>query len=168
MAATLVAANYLVQFPLGAWLTWAAFVYPLAFLVSDCVNRAAGAKAAGRVAAAGFLVGVPLSFAFNYFTALDATWLASVRIAAASGAAFALAQAVDISVFSRLRRAAWWVPPLMSSAPAAVLDTVLFFSLAFAGTSVPWLTLALGDMAIKALMIFLLLPPYRLVTRRMA
>lgn len=166
MALTLVASNYLVQFPLGDWLTIAAFTYPLAFLVTDCVNRAAGSGAAARVAVAGFAVGVPLSFAFNYFTA-ESDWLAAVRIAAASGAAFALAQAVDIGVFSRLRRAAWWVPPLFSSAPASALDTALFFSLAFAGSDVPWVTLALGDLAVKALMLLLLLPPYRLLTNKM-
>lgn len=166
MAATLTASNYLVQFPLSDWITLAAFTYPMAFLVTDCVNRAAGAAAAARVAVFGFAFGIPLSFLFNYLTAGDDGWLAAVRIAAASGAAFAAAQAADIALFDRLRRAAWWMPPLLSSAPASLLDTALFFSLAFAGTGVPWHTLALGDLAIKALMLLLLLPPYRLLTRQ--
>lgn len=167
MAAVLVASNYLVQFPAGDWLTLAAFTYPLAFLVTDCVNRAAGAAAAARVAAFGFLFGVPLSFAFNLLTAADPAGAAAAgRIAIASGIAFAAAQAADIAIFHRLRRAAWWLPPLASSAPASVLDTALFFSLAFAGTAVPWPQLAIGDLAVKALMLALLLPPYRILTHR--
>ena len=161
MAATLVAANYFVQFPIGAWLTWAAVIYPLTFLVTDCVNRAAGTAAAARVAVAGFVLGVPISFAVNFLTSDHGNWVTSVRIALASGAAFAVTQAVDIHIFSRLRRMRWWVPPLLSSAPAAALDTVLFFSLAFAGTKVPWVTLATGDMGVKLLMAFLMLLPYR-------
>lgn len=164
MALTLVVSNYLVQFPIGSWLTLAAFTYPVVFLVTDCVNRAAGAKTAARVAIFGFVFGLPLSFLFNYFTATDAGWLAAVRISAASGIAFALAQGADIVIFNRLRRAAWWLPPLLSSAPASLLDTALFFSLAFAGSEVPWVTLAIGDLIVKALMIVLLLPPYRFLT----
>lgn len=165
MAVVLVVSNYLVQFPLGNWLTLAAFTYPLAFLVTDCVNRTGGGGIAARVVGVGFIFGVPLSLAFNYFTADSGGWLAAVRISAASGLAFALAQTMDIAIFNRLRRrAAWWQPPLFSSALASVADTALFFSLAFAGSDVPWLTLGLGDLAVKALMLLLLLPPYRLLT----
>ena len=162
MAVVLMASNYLVQFPLGEWLTWAAFTYPLAFLVTDCVNRAANAAMAAKVVLFGFLFGVPLSFAFIISAPGDADWLVAARIAGASGFAFAVAQSADIAVFDRLRRLAWWVPPVVSSAPASALDTVIFFSSAFAGTDVPWITLALGDFAVKALMVLLLLPPYRL------
>ncbi|MCH9704854.1 MAG: queuosine precursor transporter [Proteobacteria bacterium] len=166
MAITLVVSNYLVQFPLGDWLTLAAFTYPIAFLVTDCVNRSAGVSVAAKVALFGFIFGVPLSLAFNYFTATDGGWLAAVRIAAASGMAFAIGQGTDIAIFNRLRKRAWWLPPLFSSLPASILDTALFFSLAFAGTDVPWVTLAWGDLAIKALMLLLLLPPYRLLTKQ--
>lgn len=164
MALILIASNYLIQFPLGDWLTLGAFTYPLTFLVTDCVNRAAGAKVAAQVVLAGFIVGVPLSFAFNYFTAGD-DWWAAVRITLASGTAFALAQGADVIVFDRLRQAAWWVPPLLSSAPASLLDTALFYSLAFAGSEVPWVTLGIGDLAVKLLMMLVLLPPYRLLTK---
>ena len=165
MALVLVASNYLVQFPFGNWLTLAAFTYPLVFLVTDCVNRSAGGYTAAKVVSVGFVFGVPLSLAFNYFTAVtdNGDWLAAIRISAASGLAFALAQTADIAVFNRLRRrAAWWQPPLFSSALASVVDTALFFSLAFAGSEVPWVTLALGDLTVKALMVIILLPPYRL------
>ena len=165
MALVLAMSNYLVRFPLGEWLTWAAFTYPLAFLVCDFVNRAAGAACARRVVAAGFIVGVPLSFVFGLGGG-DA--VIALRIAAASGAAFAAAQMLDIAIFNRLRHAAWWLPPLASSLPAVSADTFLFFALAFAGTEVPWQVLATGDLAVKIGMALLLLPPYRLLTWRLA
>lgn len=173
MAAVLAVSNWLVQFPLGEFLTPAAFTYPIAFLVTDVCNRAAGPAAARRVAALGFVFGVPLSFLFGWLnpapdTAPDEAAFVAARIAAASGAAFLCAQLADVFIFNKMRRAAWWRAPFVSSAAASTLDTALFFSLAFAGTAAPWATLALGDLAAKGFMAFALLPPYRLLTHRMA
>ena len=155
MVAVVAAANVLVQHPLeafgaGEWLTWGAFTYPLSFLVTDLTNRRFGAGQARRVVYVGFALGVALSVA-----------LATPRIALASGAAFLAGQLLDIRVFDRLRRQAWWRAPLVSSLLASALDTALFFSLAFAFTPVPWPTLALGDFAVKLAMALLLLAPFR-------
>ena len=166
MAATLVAANFLVRFPINDWLTWAAFCYPMVYLVCDCVNRFYGAALARRVVAAGFVVGLPLSFVFVYLDSGDA--VAAVRIAGASGGAYLVSQLLDVAVFDRLRRRTWWLPPLASSAPASVVDGLIFFSVAFAGTGLPWFTWMLGNLAAKAVMLLLLLPPYRAITARMA
>ena len=167
MAIVLALSNYLVLFPLGDWLTYAAFSYPFAFLITDCVNRFAGAKCARRVVFAGFAIGVPLSFVFSYFAA-DINAQTAMRIAAASGIAFACAQFMDVEIFNRLRNNAWWLPPLASSAPASIADTVLFFALAFVATDVPWIQLAAGDLAVKAFMLAVLLPLYRLLTFRLS
>lgn len=170
MAAVLALSNYLVLIPLGDFLTWAAFSYPLAFLITDCINRIAGPAVARKVVFAGFVFGVPLSFFVSHFAAGESAILA-LRIAAASGIAFVAAQLLDVAVFHRLhrlRRAAWWLPPLASSAPASVADTFLFFFLAFVGSGAPWHFLAAGDLAAKAAMILLLLPPYRMLTFRLA
>jgi hypothetical protein len=152
MAAVMVAANIAVQHPINNWLTWGAFVYPLVFLVTDLTNRAVDAPAARRVAWWGFALAVVLSL-----------WLADPRIALASGAAFLSAQWLDIAVFNRLRHAQWWQAPLIGSALASVLDTLIFFFIAFYGTDLNWLTLGAGDLAVKWLMAVLLLAPYRLM-----
>ncbi len=167
MAVVLALSNYLVRFPLNEWLTLAAFTYPAAFLITDMVNRTAGAKVARRVVYAGFVFGAPLSFAFAYLAPPDdgGGLRAAARIAASSGAAFVCAQLLDVAVFDKLRRAVWWRAPLFSSLPASAADTLLFFTLAFVGTGVPWHTLALGDFAAKVFMVLALLPPYRLLTR---
>ncbi|MCT8998001.1 VUT family protein [Chelativorans intermedius] len=181
MAIIVVASNILVQFPfqhlgLGEILTWGAFTYPLAFLVNDLTNRRFGPAAARRVVLVGFVLAVILS-----------VWLASPRIALASGAAFLAAQLLDVAIFDRLRRSAWWRPPLVSTLAGSALDTVIFFSLAFAstfsfldtalgredgslafavplfgvGAEVPlWVSLALGDFAVKLLIGFAMLAPY--------
>lgn len=156
MAAVVVASNILVQHPLpfwglGDWLTWGAFSYPVAFLVTDLTNRRFGAAAARRVVYAGFAAAVVLSW-----------WLADPRIAAASGTAFLTAQLLDVFVFDRLRGGAWWQAPAASSLLGSAVDTALFFSLAFAFTPVPWVTLALGDFAVKLAMAALLLVPFRI------
>ena len=150
MTAVIVASNFLVQFPLNDWLTWGAFTFPLAFLVTDLTNRAVGAAGARRVVRVGFAVAVLVSLA-----------LAPWRIALASGAAFLTAQLLDVAVFERLRRQSWWKAPLIGSLLASVIDTALFFGLAFAGTGLDWVTLAAGDLAAKAAMALLLLAPYR-------
>ncbi|WP_105425987.1 queuosine precursor transporter [Neorhizobium tomejilense] len=182
MAAVVVASNFLVQFPvvgtfwsiaLGDLLTWGAFIYPFAFLVTDLANRQFGPSIARRVVLAGFVVGVTLSF------------LASApRIAIASGTAYLVGQLLDISVFNRLRRQTWWRAPLAGSLLGSALDTLLFFSLAFAplfvfigpnedfaiqsapllgafATEAPrWISWALGDLVVKILVGVVLLLPY--------
>lgn len=152
MVAVIVASNILVQHPLNDWLTWGALTFPFAFLVTDLTNRAHGPAAARLVAYVGFAVGVVLS-----------VWLADGRIAIASGAAFLCGQLLDIAVFNRLRRATWWRAPLISSVLASAVDTGLFFSLAFAGQDLPWLTWALGDFAVKLAFAAALLVPYRVL-----
>lgn len=150
MAAVVAASNWLVQFSINDWLTWGAFTYPVAFFVNDLTNRRLGPAAARRVVYVGFAMGVLLSAIF-----------ATPRIAAASGTAFLVAQLLDVRVFDRLRRRAWWMPPLASSLLGSVVDTVLFFSLAFAGLGLPWITWAVGDFGVKMTMALLLLVPFR-------
>jgi queuosine precursor transporter len=150
MVVVVTGSNVLVQFVINDWLTLAAFTYPIAFLVTDLTNRRLGPGAARRVVYAGFGAAV-------VFSAL----LATPRIAVASATAFLVAQLLDIYVFNRLRDHAWWTPPLVSSLLGSVIDSILFFAMAFAGTGVPWITLGLGDFAIKVLMALVLLIPFR-------
>ncbi len=156
MAAVIVLSNLLVQHPINDWLTWGAFSYPLVFLVTDLTNRALGPRAARRVAWVGFAVAVLVSL-----------WLAPWRIAVASGAAFMLSQVLDIAVFNRWRAASWWKAPLIGSLVASVVDTAVFFFLAFAGSQMDWLLLAAGDLAVKGVMAGLLLAPYRAMLPRL-
>lgn len=146
--------NIAVQYPINDWLTYGALTYPIAFLVTDLTNRGLGVAAARRVVYVGFAVAVGLSI-----------WLATPRIALASGTAFLLAQLLDVAVFDRLRRASWWRAPLVSSTLASTLDTALFFSLAFAGTGLPWITWALGDYGVKIAVALALLIPFRLALK---
>jgi uncharacterized PurR-regulated membrane protein YhhQ (DUF165 family) len=155
MTVIVTVSNVAVQYPINDWLTWGALTYPISFLVTDLTNRSLGAAAARRVVYVGFGVAVILSVA-----------AAGPRIAAASGLAFLLAQLLDITIFDRLRRAAWWRAPLISSALASALDTAVFFSLAFAGTAVPWVTLGLGDYGVKLAMALAMLLPFRMLMAR--
>ena len=150
MAVVIVLSNYLVQYPISEWLTWGAFSYPVVFLVTDLTNRAVGAAAARKVAWAGFAVAVVMSL-------LVAPW----RIAFASGTAFIVSQLLDVAVFNRWRRQSWWKAPFFGSAIASVIDTAIFFYIAFAGTELNWALLAAGDLGVKWLMAALLLAPYR-------
>ena len=152
MAVVVTASNVLVQYPINDWLTWGALSYPFAFLVTDLTNRRFGPRSARRVVLVGFACAVVLS-----------AWFATPRIAAASGSAFLIAQLADVQVFDRLRNAKWWQAPLVSSALGSILDTALFFSLAFAGTGLPWVTWALGDLGVKAGFALILLIPFRLL-----
>lgn len=188
MVVVVTASNILVQYPvqfdlgpihLGDILTWGAFTYPFAFLVSDLTNRHDGATQARWVVLVGLLFGLALSF-----------WLATPRIAIASGTAFLFGQLLDISVFQRLRNRYWLIPPLSASLLGSLLDTLIFFTLAFApafafidiafgfddgslgfrapwlgvGAEVPlWISLASGDFAVKFLAALLLLAPYRVL-----
>ena len=156
MAAVIVLSNVLVQHPINDWLTWGAFSYPLVFLVTDLTNRALGPQAARRVAWVGFAVAVLVSL-----------WLAPWRIALASGSAFIFSQVMDIAVFNRWRAGSWWKAPLIGSLVASVIDTAVFFFLAFAGSDMNWLALATGDLAVKAAMALLLLAPYRALLPRL-
>ncbi len=156
MLIVIVASNYLVQFPINDWLTWGAFTFPVAFLVTDLTNRAVGVSAARRVAWTGFAIAVLVSLAV-------APW----RIAVASGVAFIVGQMLDIAAFNKLRAMSWWKAPLIGSIIASVVDTGIFFFLAFAGSDMNWLTLAAGDLGIKWLMAAVLLAPYRLMLPRL-
>lgn len=143
--------NIAVGYPINDWLTWGAFTYPIAFLVTDLTNRILGVGPARRVVYAGFAAGVVLS-----------VLLADVRIGVASGAAFLIAQLLDVWLFDRLRGQTWWKAPLVSSLLASALDTLIFFTAAFAFTGLPWITWALGDYAAKLAMAAILLAPFRL------
>ncbi len=150
MAIIVMASNVLVQYTINRWLTWGALSYPIAFLVADLINRRFGPGAARRVAYIGFVVALVASY-----------WVASPRIALASGCAFLCAQLTDIHVFHRLRRLSWWRAPLLGGIAGALLDTFVFFSIAFAGTSVPWVTLMFGDLGVKLLINTGMLAPFR-------
>ena len=172
MTFVVVASNILVQYPfeplgLGDYLTWGAFTYPVAFLVTDLTNRRYGAGMARRLVAVGFVIAVALSI-----------WLATPRIALASGTAFLVGQLLDITVFNRFRRQSWWRAPLIGSVFGSVIDTALFFSLAFAGDvemsgpvdfvglSLPlWQSLAICDFLVKMLLALLALLPYGALLR---
>lgn len=159
MIMLIVASNWLVQFPIEAgsvfgWpllITWAAFTYPATFLVTDITNRRYGPVVARRIIYIGFAVGVVLSAV-----------LATPRIAVASGTAFLVAQLLDVTVFNWLRRQSWWRAPLFASLLGSVVDTAAFFSIAFAGTAVPWDLLAASDLVVKLLYAVCALIPYRL------
>ena len=155
MAVVIALSNYLVQFPLphdrlGNWLTFSAFSYPIAFLIEDVANRTRGIAFAKRIVFFGFIVGVILSFA-----------TAPIRIAVASGSTFLVSGLCNVLIFHRLRHMQWWQVPLISTALSSVLDSAMFFSLAFAGTQTPWAQFAMGDLAVKLLMSVLFLPFYR-------
>ena len=161
MMAVIGVSNVAVQHAINDWLTWGAFTYPLAFLVTDLTNRAWGPGRARTVAYVGFPFGMGLSIILA--VAADIPLWEGVRVALASGFAFICAQLFDIALFHRLRRGLWWRAPLVSSLSASALDTAIFFSAAFALTGLPWVTWALGDFAIKVGMAAVLLIPFRLL-----
>ena len=151
MTVIVVASNIFVQYPINDWLTWGAFTYPVAFLVTDLTNRALGPSRARQVVYVGFALAVVLSIVF-----------ATPRIALASGAAFLVAQLLDVRIFDRLRESGgWWTAPLASSTIASVIDTILFFSIAFAATGLPWMTWAVGDFGAKMCVALAMLIPFR-------
>lgn len=150
-----VVSNILVRYPINDWLTWGALSFPVAFLVTDLVNRHFGPKKARQIAYAGFACAVVLSY-----------FLSTPRIALASGTAFIVGQLADIFIFHRLRQLRWWKAPLISSGIASTVDTALFFSIAFAGTGLPWITWGIGDLGVKlAVAITMLLPFYAMMGR---
>ena len=156
--------NYLVQFPVRYFnlenlLTYGAFTYPVSFLITDLSNRKYGKKTAQKVVYFGFLCGV---FATFYFSITDLD-LISARIAVGSGIAFLVAQLIDINIFDKLRRKKWFIAPLTSSLIGSSIDTLLFFSIAFYGTGINWLTLSLGDLSVKILVALIMLIPFRIL-----
>ena len=150
MALVVVISNIAVSYPINDWLTWGALTYPIAFLVTDITNRLFGVARARTVVYAGFLIGVILSL-----------WAADMRIALASGSAFLIAQLLDITIFDKLRQKTWWKAPLISTIISSAVDTLLFFSIAFIATGLPWVTWAIGDYGAKLAMAAILLMPFR-------
>ena len=166
MALIVALSNYLVQFPvnylgLKDLLTYGAFSYPIAFLITDLSNRKYGKNTAKKIVYLGFALGVFLTlyFSTNYSD------LISIRIVIGSGAAFLTAQLIDVNIFDRLRKKIWFAAPLVSSIIGSIIDTFLFFSIAFYATDIPWFTLAIGDLAVKLFVALLMLIPFRILLK---
>tara|TARA_B100001175_G_scaffold315335_1_gene326647 strand:+ start:2204 stop:2755 length:552 start_codon:yes stop_codon:yes gene_type:complete len=164
MGAVVLSSNFLVQFPvnyygLNSILTYGAFSYPIAFLITDLANRAYGKIVARNIVYLGFLVGI----LFTLFFSINFTDLISIRIAIGSGSAFLVAQLLDVQIFDKLRKNSWYIAPLVSSSIGSIVDTFLFFSIAFVGTGVPWVTLSLGDLTVKLFVALVMLVPFRLL-----
>ena len=191
MAAIVVASNILVQFLFGQWLTWGAFTYPFAFLVTDLTNRFQGAAAARKVVVAGFVVGVICSLIGTQIMG-EFGPLVTLRIALGSGLAFLTAQLMDVQVFNRLRKGSWWRAPLVSTLIGSSLDTIIFFTVAFsgalafiepandvswatevlpllgAGPMLPlWVSLATADWLVKLSLAIVALVPFRVIVGRL-
>ena len=166
MGVVVLASNYLVQFPihyngLSEVLTYGAFTYPIAFLITDLANRSFGKEVAKKVVYFGFFIGIT----FTLFFSTNFSDLISIRIAIGSGTAFIISQRLDVYVFDKLRNKYWFIPPLVSSINGSVIDTFLFFSIAFYATGIPWFTLALGDLAVKLFVTLLMLIPFRILLK---
>ena len=164
MGVVVLSSNYLVQFPINYYglseiLTYGAFTYPIAFLITDLANRSYGKEIAKKIVYVGFFIGI----SFTIFFSTNFSDLISIRIAIGSGTAFLISQRIDVFVFDKLRNRYWFIPPLASSINGSVIDTFLFFSIAFYATGIPWFTLALGDLAVKILVALIMLIPFRLL-----
>ena len=164
MGLIIIISNYLVQFPINKFnlqeiLTYGAFTYPITFLITDLANRRFGKEKARKLVYFGFAVGILLTL----FVSTNFQDLISIRIAIGSGIAFLVAQLIDIEIFQRFRNTVLFLAPMISSIFGSIIDTFLFFSISFLGTGMPWLTLALGDLLVKLLMVFLMLIPFRLL-----
>ena len=164
MGLVVLTSNYLVQFPVKYYgleniLTYGAFSYPIAFLITDLANRSFGKMIARKVVYFGFIIGILFTLIFS----TNFSDLISVRIAIGSGMAFLVAQLLDVQVFDKLRRKTWFVAPLFSSLIGSTVDTFLFFSISFYGTGVPWVTLSLGDLGVKVFIAIIMLIPFRLL-----
>ena len=163
MALVVCLSNYLVQFPvmyaeLQNVLTYGAFTYPIAFLITDLANRRYGKITARKIVYIGFILGVSLTLLFS----TDFSNLISKRIAIGSGAAFLIAQLFDVHIFDKLRKKVWFIAPLVSSIIASSIDTFLFFSISFYGTGINWVTLSFGDLIVKIFVALLMLVPFRI------
>ena len=164
MGLIVILSNYLVQFPvyynnLQDVLTYGAFSYPITFLITDLANRAFGKYIARKNVYLGFFVGIMLTL----LVSTNFADVISIRIAIGSGTAFLVAQLLDVQVFDKLRKKKWFIAPLVSSCIGSTVDTLLFFSISFYGTGVPWITLSLGDLAVKIIVALVMLIPFRLL-----
>ena len=166
MGVVVLSSNYLVQFPINYYglneiLTYGAFSYPIAFLITDLANRSYGKRVARKIVYFGFVLGIGFTVLFS----TDFADLISVRIAIGSGIAFLTAQLLDVQIFDRLRKKEWFVAPLTSSMIGSTIDTFLFFSISFYGTGVPWVTLSFGDLIVKVIVALIMLIPFRLLLK---
>ena len=164
MGVVVLSSNYLVQFPIKYYgleeiLTYGAFSYPIAFLITDLANRSYGKLVARKIVYVGFAIGISFTLIFS----TNFADLISVRIAIGSGTAFLVAQLLDVQIFDQLRKRKWFIAPLTSSLIGSTIDTFLFFSISFYATGIPWVTLSLGDLAVKILVALVMLIPFRLL-----
>ena len=164
MGVVVLASNYLVQFPINYYgleelLTYGAFSYPIAFLITDLANRSFGKIVARKIVYIGFTIGILFTLVFS----TNFTDLISIRIAIGSGTAFIIAQLLDVQIFDQLRKRKWYIAPLTSSLIGSTVDTFLFFSISFYGTGIPWTTLSLGDLTVKIFVALVMLIPFRLL-----
>ena len=164
MGVVVLTSNYLVQFPINYYgleeiLTYGAFSYPVAFLITDLANRSYGKVVARKIVYVGFIIGI----VFTLFFSTNFADLISVRIAIGSGIAFMVAQLLDVQIFDYLRKKKWFVAPLTSSLIGSTVDTFLFFSISFYATGISWVTLSLGDLAVKIFVALAMLIPFRLL-----
>jgi len=164
MGVVVLSSNYLVQFPIRHYglneiLTYGAFSYPIAFLITDLANRSYGKLAARKIVYLGFTIGI----CFTLFFSTNFSDLISIRIAIGSGTAFLLAQLLDVQVFDKLRKKKWFVAPLASSFVGSTVDTFLFFSISFYGTEAPWISLSIGDLTVKIFVALIMLIPFRML-----
>ena len=167
MGVVVLISNYLVQFPINYFglneiLTYGAFSYPIAFLITDLANRSYGKLIARQIVYIGFVIGISFTLIFS----TNFADLISIRIAVGSGTAFLVAQLIDVQIFDKLRKKDWFIAPLTSSIIGSTVDTFLFFSISFYATGVPWVTLSLGDLTIKILITLLMLIPFRLLLKK--
>ena len=167
MGVVVLLSNYLVQFPIKYYrldeiLTYGAFSYPITFLITDLANRFYGKLAARKIVYLGFIIGV----CFTIFFSTNFSDLISIRIAIGSGTAFLLAQLLDVQVFDKLRKKKWFVAPLASSFVGSTVDTFLFFSISFYGTGISWISLSMGDLAVKIFVALVMLVPFRLLLNK--
>ena len=164
MGVVVLSSNYLVQFPIKYYgleeiLTYGAFSYPVAFLITDLANRSYGKLVARKIVYIGFVIGVSFTLLFS----TNFADLISVRIAIGSGTAFLVAQLLDVQIFDQLRKKKWFIVPIPSSFIGSTVDTFLFFSISFYATGIPWITLSLGDLTVKIFVALIMLIPFRLL-----
>jgi len=164
MGVVVLSSNYLVQFPIKYYgleeiLTYGAFSYPVAFLITDLANRSYGKLVARKIVYIGFAIGVSFTLLFS----TNFADLISVRIAIGSGTAFLVAQLLDVQIFDQLRKKKWFIAPITSSFIGSTVDTFLFFSISFYATGIPWITLSLGDLVVKIFVALIMLIPFRLL-----
>ena len=164
MGLVVLSSNYLVQFPIKHYgleeiLTYGAFSYPIAFLITDLANRSFGKIVARKIVYIGFTIGILFTLIFS----TNFADLISIRIAIGSGTAFIIAQLLDVQIFDQLRQKKWFIAPLTSSLVGSTVDTFLFFSISFYSTGVPWVTLSLGDLAVKIFVALVMLIPFRML-----